>query len=277
VDREAVHGIALDGCRIERVLGDAVEIVDAAPRNRAFPDRVNESLGICLKVGPAHDVRADGRALRYPADAICVRAPGTIWSTRATGPSAFLSLDVEPALLPPGGVAGAMRFVERPALPGLDRCVRLLRSGASDLAKQIVLAELIDALLRAGLVVAPELDAGIDARAVAGARELLTARIADPPTLQELADAVGANRFVLLRAFRRRFGVPPHAFLLRLRVERARMRLARGADISQTSLELGFADQSHLSRVFKQVVGMSPGAYRREMRSTVGRSIPFKN
>jgi AraC-like DNA-binding protein len=169
-----------------------------------------------------------------------------------------------------------MRFVDRAALPALHHRVSVLRSDAATLDKQGVVTELIDALLRAGLVAAPELDAGLDARAVDRARGLLTSRIADPPSLQELAEAVGANRFVLLRAFRRAVGVPPHAFVLRLRVERARMRLARGADISQTALELGFADQSHLSRVFKQVVGMSPGAYRREMRPLVGRSIPFK-
>ena len=90
--------IALNGCRIERVLENAVEIVDAAAENRSFPDRVNESLGVCLKAGPEHEVRADGRALRYPGDAICVRAPGTVWSTRATGSVGFLSIDIESCL-----------------------------------------------------------------------------------------------------------------------------------------------------------------------------------
>lgn len=268
--------IALNGCRIERVLDNAVEIVDAAAENRSFPDRVNESLGVCLKAGPEHVVRADGRALRYPGNAICVRAPGTVWSTRATGVVGFLSIDIEPSLLPGGGLTGVMRFAERSTLPDLHRCVHVLRSDAATLDKQVVVTELIDDLLRAGLVAAPGLDATLDLGAVDRARELLTSRIADPPTLQELAHAVGANRFVLLRAFRRAVGVPPHAFLLRLRVERARALLAHGAEISHVSLELGFADQSHLTRIFKRVFGLSPGAYRREMRAFVPRSISFK-
>ncbi|MEJ7811293.1 MAG: hypothetical protein WKG32_12850 [Gemmatimonadaceae bacterium] len=206
---DVVQAIALDGCHIKRYLDNAVEVVHATPADRSFPDRVNESLGVCLKTGPAHDVRADGRTLRYPEDAICVRTPGTVWSTRATGQAGFLSIDIEPTLLPPGGLIGAMRFVERPALRGLSRCIRVLRSDASTLNKQVVVTELIDALLGAGLVTAPFLDAGLDARAADRARELLTSRIADPPTLQELADAVGSNRFVLLREFRRRVGVPP--------------------------------------------------------------------
>ena len=268
--------IALHGCRIERVLDNTVEIVDAAIGNRSFPDRVNETLGVCLKSGPDHEVRADGRTRRYPADAICVRTPGTVWSTAATGCTSFLSIDVESTLLPEGGVTGAMRFVEEARLPELRRCIDVLRSGAAALDKETVVTELIDVLLRTGVVGASDLDTGRSVGAADRARELLTARLAHPPTLQELADAVGANRFVLLREFRRRHGLPPHAFLLRLRVERARRMLARGADISETSHELGFADQPHMSRIFKRVVGLSPGAYRRQMRSFTPQSIAFK-
>jgi hypothetical protein len=97
--------IALDGCRIERAVDGRVEIVTADCRNRTFPDRVTESLGVCLKFGPDHEVRADGRNLRYPRDTICVRPPGCVWSTAATEPVGFLSIDIEPTLLPPGGVA----------------------------------------------------------------------------------------------------------------------------------------------------------------------------
>jgi AraC-like DNA-binding protein len=258
------------------VLDNAVEVVDAAPANRSFPDRVNESLGICLKSGPAHDVRAAGRTLSYPSDAICVRSPGTVWSTRGTGPAAFVSIDVEPPLLPPGGLVGAMAFVDRTALGGLRGWVGTLRSDAATLDKEVAVTELVDAVVQAGLVAAPHLDPALDARAVSRARELLTSRLAAPPRLQELADAVGANRFVLLRSFRRAVGVPPHAFVLRLRVERARALLARGADISESALALGFADQSHLTRVFTRIVGLSPGAYRRQMRSVAPGSIAFK-
>jgi AraC-like DNA-binding protein len=89
--------------------------------------------------------------------------------------------------------------------------------------------------------------------------------MAAPPSLQELADAVGANRFVLLRQFRHRVGLPPHAYVLRLRVDRARSLLARGADIADVAFLLGFSDQSHFSRLFKRVVGIPPGDYRRRV------------
>jgi AraC-like DNA-binding protein len=256
-------GLALDGCSIERMLDGRVEVVEAAPRNRAFPDRVTDSLGICLKHGADHEVRADGRTLRYPRDTVCVRPPGCVWSARATGPAAFLSVDIEPSLLPPGGLEGVMRFVAAEALPDLGRFTSLLRSSAPALQKHSAVTELVDAVLLPRLARAPHLDPTPVAPSVERARELLTTRVADPPSLTELAEAVGANRFVLLRGFRRRFGVTPWAFVLRLRVERARAMLGRGGDIVEVAHALGFADQSHLSRTFKRTVGLSPAVYRR--------------
>lgn len=267
--------IALDGCRIERVLDAGVEIVEALPRNRAFADHLTESFGICLKFGPDHDVVSTGRRLRYPRDTICVRAPGTVWSTRATGHVGFLAIDIEPDLLPDGGLLGEMRFVPPAALPNLHRSVSVLRSDAGVLQKQTVITDLINAVITSGLVTSPGLEPISGAHAVDRARDMLTSAIEKPPSLQELAAAVGTNRFVLLREFRRRVGLPPHAYVIRLRVDRARALLARGEGITTVAYQLGFADQSHLSRVFKRIVGLSPGAYRRQARSFVDRSISF--
>ncbi len=85
--RELVASTALCGCRIDRALGGRVELVEASRANRRFPLRVTESLGVCLKVGPAHRVMADGCEVVYPEDAICVRPPGCVWSADATGPN----------------------------------------------------------------------------------------------------------------------------------------------------------------------------------------------
>ncbi len=115
---------AFDGCRIDRVPDAGVEIVEADPANRAFPDRVNESLGICLKLGPEHDLWAEGRALRYPRDAVCARTPGSVWSVRATGPVGFVSVDIDREHLPPGGLQEGIRFAEARALPDVQNEAR---------------------------------------------------------------------------------------------------------------------------------------------------------
>jgi AraC-like DNA-binding protein len=97
----------------------------------------------------------------------------------------------------------------------------------------------------------------------ARARDILHTRMTDPPSLSELAETVGTSRFALLRAFRARYGLPPHAYLNQLRVRRARTLLDEGLPVAGVAAAVGFADQSHLSRHFRRVVGLAPGRYQR--------------
>src|SRR4051812_13926043 len=127
--------VGLDRSRIDRALGGLIEIAEAGPANRCFPDRVTERLGICLKTGPAHRLRSDGRVTSYPANAICVRPPGCIWSVTATGPVGFISIDLAAPLLPAGIPRGAtMAFAPRDteALPDIVRLASDLRTNPSD-------------------------------------------------------------------------------------------------------------------------------------------------
>jgi AraC-like DNA-binding protein len=67
-----------------------------------------------------------------------------------------------------------------------------------------------------------------------------------------------------MRAFRESFGAPPHTYLMRRRMERAQdLMLSTETSIGQIALDCGFADQSHLTRLFHKIVGESPAAWRR--------------
>jgi AraC-like DNA-binding protein len=81
-------------------------------------------------------------------------------------------------------------------------------------------------------------------------------------SLTELAAVAGMPRFGLVRAFARRYGMPPHAYLTQLRVLHARRSLSSGVAPSQAAVAAGFVDQSHLTRHFKRTVGVTPGQYR---------------
>lgn len=104
---------------------------------------------------------------------------------------------------------------------------------------------------------------GREPLAVRRARELLGQRLQQPPSLEELARAVGLSPFHFLRVFRRATGLPPHAWLKQQRLTRAQGLLRAGWAPLDVALQLGFADQSHLTRQFKQAYGVAPGAYRR--------------
>lgn len=103
--------------------------------------------------------------------------------------------------------------------------------------------------------------------AAARARDLLAARLTDPPSLEQLAAEVGTTPFALLRAFKNAYGLPPHAWLTGARVRTARRLLEQGVTPADTAATVGFTDQPHLNRHFTRIVGVPPGAYQRERKN----------
>ena len=97
--------------------------------------------------------------------------------------------------------------------------------------------------------------------------ECLRADLSVPHTLDDLAQLAGLSRFHLLRAFKQRYGLPPYAYLTRLRVERAAA-LARETDLPLTTiaLDVGFGSSSRLTEAFRSHYGQNPAQWRREQR-----------
>ena len=81
-------------------------------------------------------------------------------------------------------------------------------------------------------------------------------------TLTDLADLAQLNPFVLLRQFRKETGLTPHDYLRAYRIYRAKRFIQQGLPLADVALLCGFADQSHLSRQFKQSLSISPRRYR---------------
>ena len=109
--------------------------------------------------------------------------------------------------------------------------------------------------------------------AVRAVRDLLAERLADPPSLDDLARESGMSPFALVRAFRLETGLPPHAYVNHLRVRLARRLLDDGVGPADVAAQAGFADQAHLTRHFKRVVGVPPGSYQRERGADTGKNV----
>lgn len=91
--------------------------------------------------------------------------------------------------------------------------------------------------------------------------DLFRDRLAERVTLTDLEEETGVDRFRLLRAFKARMGMPPHAYQLALRMAKARRLLQAGGAPAEVAAVCGFADQSHLIRRFRRHFGLTPGAY----------------
>ncbi|GGF04723.1 AraC family transcriptional regulator [Aliidongia dinghuensis] len=97
------------------------------------------------------------------------------------------------------------------------------------------------------------------------ARELLLLHVGKEASITAIAAECGLSRSYFIKAFKQTTGMTPHKWLLDRRIQQAKDLLLRpGTAIAETAVDCGFADQSHLTRVFTSVVGMPPGAWRRE-------------
>ena len=99
-------------------------------------------------------------------------------------------------------------------------------------------------------------------RAVRRAIEYLSEHCDRNVALSELAAAAELDGFLLTREFTRSVGIPPHAYHLQRRIRAAQRCLAVGESVTDVAQQLGFSDQAHLTRLFKRLVGVTPGRYR---------------
>ena len=157
---------------------------------------------------------------------------------------------------------GATLYRDPDLVSGFSYLHRLLESPASALQQQTLWRETMFALLQRHAAVAAPGQPGREHRAIARAKELMHSQLAAPPSLEALAAAVNLSPFHFARVFRRATGMPPHTWLMQQRIAQARALLQEGCLPLAVATQLGFADQSHLSRQFKKVYGVGPGAYR---------------
>ncbi|MET0790415.1 MAG: AraC family transcriptional regulator [Polyangiaceae bacterium] len=138
------------------------------------------------------------------------------------------------------------------------------RPEASALEQQAAASEIAQGVIRELVSGAPETVAagGSALRGVARMRECLNDEDRDAD-LDTLAREAGLSRFQALRAFKRRYGLPPHAYQLCRRVSRARAMLLEGAAPAEVAAQCGFGDQSHFNRHFKRIVGVTPTQFAR--------------
>lgn len=98
-------------------------------------------------------------------------------------------------------------------------------------------------------------------------RDYIDSHLDAPLTLEELAGVAALSTYHFARMFPVSFGETPHAWVQRRRVERVRQLLAvSDLDLAGIAQRTGFGNASHLSRCFRQLMGATPGAYRRYAR-----------
>ncbi len=261
-----------EAARLERHL--EYELLQARYVQHRFRLHTHDSFVLAVVEDGAEGLRVGGmRLVARPGDLVLL-SPGEVHDGWAQDGRGFSYRAVYPARelvarvigLPPAAPGVPFfrnNIITDPQIAdGLRRAHGWLAAGAKALDGQAALASVLELLFDRYGARDPD-QRGVVAGLAAVARQLLDSRLLEPVPLADLARACDETPLHVLRAFRAAYGLPPHRYQLQRRVQLAQGRLQAGVELAALAADLGFADQSHFTRVFKSVVGVTPGAYQR--------------
>ncbi|WP_129309443.1 AraC family transcriptional regulator [Streptomyces sp. L2] len=257
--------------------GPPLDLLTANFRRHTYAPHAHDEYTIGVCVGGSEIIDYRGGHIRTGPGSIVVLDPGEMHTggpQNATDGYAYRALYADPSLLADGTLGGLPHFRE-PLLDDPELTAALCRAHTElsacpdSLEAESRLPWLLTALARRHSTArsAPDLipGAGAIARTV---RDRLADELTAPPSLALLASDLGLSRYQLLRAFRTTMGIPPYAWLAQHRVARARELLAAGLRPAEVAPLVGFADQAHLTRWFRRVLGVTPAAYRNSVQDS---------
>ena len=214
-----------------------------------------------INPGEAHSCRSvrggthDYAAAAIPGDYLSLAAPGVENYERSA----------------PRFTSPAIR--DNKAAARLTEFFSLIHTADSELQIETALTSLLrNLVIKYGdRTASPSLGAG-RFNNISRVRDYLDAFYSEPVTLKQLAGVGRMSPFYLQRTFLEQFGLSPHDYLTQTRVKKASQMLKAGASPAETAASAGFVDQSHMTRVFKKSVGLTPGRYRQNFIGIKGRS-----
>ncbi|MER6784828.1 AraC family transcriptional regulator [Streptomyces sp. NPDC000658] len=257
--------------------GPSLDLLTARFQRHVYAPHAHEEFTVGVCVEGAEIIAYRGGHIRTGPGSIVVLDPGethTGGPGDTTGGYAYRALYAVPGLLTEGIVGGTPHFRE-PLLddPELAAALRLAHTELTvrpdPLEAESRLPWLLTALARRHSTARPACDTIPGAEHITHAvRTRLADELLAPPSLADLAAELGLSRYQLLRAFRTTTGIPPYAWLAQYRVTRARGLLESGLRPAEVAALVGFADQAHLTRWFRRVLGVTPAAYRNSVQDT---------
>jgi AraC-like DNA-binding protein len=103
-------------------------------------------------------------------------------------------------------------------------------------------------------------------RAIQQVRHYIDEHFAESVSLNTLAQYVSLSPYYLLRAFRAEVGMPPYVYLESVRIRHTQRLIKAGLPLAEVAAEVGFSSQSHMTRQFKKIIGVTPGQYAQHIR-----------
>ncbi len=267
-------------CRVKTGLG-SVDLMHARYVTQVFAPHFHE--GYCLGVieKGALGFRYMGENVVAPAGAVNLAVPGEVhtgqaadeggWTYRMFYLDADLLVSVASQMT---GKTAPLPFIRAGVLidPSLAEMIYRLHRRMEDprttaLEKETGLLAVLTRMIRQyGATRPAAFETGREPAAVKTARDFIHAHHDRDISVRELAAATGLSPYYFIRVFNGQVGLTPHAYLTQVRVQHAQRLLLSGETPVQAAVSVGFFDQSHLTRHFKRIVGVTPGYYRNSVQ-----------
>ena len=251
-----------------------LECLSATFRTHVFPPHTHETYVIGTVEAGVNVYNISGVKVRAVPGQLCFVNPGEVhdaapevgYRYRMIYPKAsLLQTIVEMAT---GRRAAAPQFngpvIQDEVLAGrFLRAHEALETGAEPLGvDEALTAVVLDMIDRHAGGLGAVGVAGREPLAVRRAKDYLAVHVDEQVEFESLARAAGLSPFHLIRVFRKATGMTPHNWLVDRRVHLACNLLRDGLSATHVAARCGFADQSHLTRVFKSRLGVTPGQFR---------------
>ncbi len=252
-----------------------VELLQASYVRTNFPRHVHEGYCIALIEQGAQRFYRDGAEHLAPEGSIVLVNSDQVHTGRSGTDKGWRYRAIYPT---PNDLSSMMREMFGPGQmpwfrssvvknPYLSQCLRNLLNSLEDTSNPLFSETLYQEFFRLlakehGLKNASTNDRLLaNPPAVERIKSYLESHFSEPVTLEELASVAGLNKSYLTRLFTRHTGLPPHSYLIQIRVRHAKHLLRQGLSLADVASATGFTDQSHLHRHFQRTLGVSPGRY----------------
>tara|TARA_R110000868_G_scaffold209488_3_gene459282 strand:+ start:491 stop:1324 length:834 start_codon:yes stop_codon:yes gene_type:complete len=253
-----------------------IETLSARYLRQTFKPHAHDEYLFGVIDGGVHAVWCRGEMHQVPQGSVVTMRPGDIhyggagadtgWQQRMiyipeSGMRAVLA-DIT-GRMPTGTLDFGAAFHARPHLARRFAALHeVLHSSEQTLSRDVALDTLLGALLR-------ELGADVSEprlqrrERIADAIDYLDSHVEEDVSLDDLCRVTGLRRRQTIDAFRRATGLPPHAWHLQRKIRNVKRLLHEGLSPAAAAAQTGFADQSHMGRHFRAIVGITPAAYLR--------------
>jgi AraC-like DNA-binding protein len=174
---------------------------------------------------------------------------------------------IDPSLIQQALGGKALPFVSDPIVEGrvfrgaLPRALWRLEEPIEDVARIEIVTAVADFLNRASTLSAQKRSRSLHLASLMRVHDLIAADPARRLSIAVLEGVSGLDRWTLARQFRAAFGTCPSHFRTMRQLDEARRIIRGGRPLAEAALDAGFADQSHMSRMFKRAYGLTPGKW----------------